>query len=168
MKKKEDANNWLFFVSDSTDVAKWQVSRFLSIKKRMIQYVHPTGLSLLQLMGKDRQISSRNRFSALRYKNKHWLKPPREKSVRVLIVSLRFAMDMTAKGNQFVFNVTRGFSNSDTVHGGYFSLSFCPLTDKNLRKRLINEYSERYCRTQLSWVIKEDIRYFFLDPFYWS
>ena len=52
MKKKEDAKNWLFFVSDSADIARLTQSVGFNYQKVNDQYVHPTGLIALAADGK--------------------------------------------------------------------------------------------------------------------
>src|SRR5665811_1477358 len=50
MKKKEEAKNWLFFVSDSIDIAKLTKSVGFNYQKVNDQFVHPTGLIALCLL----------------------------------------------------------------------------------------------------------------------
>ena len=60
MKKKEEAKNWLFFVSDSINIAKLTKSVGFDYQKVNDQFVHPTGLIALAADGKIITISSGN------------------------------------------------------------------------------------------------------------
>lgn len=52
MKKKEEAKNWLFFVSDSADISRLTKSVGFNYEKVNNQFVHPTGLIALAADGK--------------------------------------------------------------------------------------------------------------------
>jgi protein SCO1 len=52
MNKKEEAKNWLFFVSDSIDIARLTQSVGFNYQKINNQYIHPTGLMALAADGK--------------------------------------------------------------------------------------------------------------------
>ena len=52
MQKKESAENWLFFVSDSANIAKLTQSVGFNFKFINNQFVHPTGLVALASDGK--------------------------------------------------------------------------------------------------------------------
>ena len=60
MKKKEEAKNWLFFVSDSADIAKLTHSVGFNYQKVNDQFVHPTGLIALAPDGKIIRYLQRN------------------------------------------------------------------------------------------------------------
>lgn len=106
MKKKEDAKNWLFFVSDSTDLAKLTQSVGFNYQKVNDQYIHPTGLIALAADGKI--VRYLRGIDFLPFDIKITLIEAAKGKIgpsinRLLAVCYGY----DAKGNQFVFNVTR-------------------------------------------------------------
>jgi protein SCO1/2 len=106
MKKKEDAKNWLFFVSDSTDVAKLTKSVGFIYQKENDQYVHPTGLIALAADGKIVRYLLGIDF--LPFDIKITLVEAAKGKIGPSINRLlAICYGYDSKGNQFVFNVTR-------------------------------------------------------------
>ena len=106
MKKKEEAQNWLFFVSDSTDIAKLTQSVGFHYEKVNGQFVHPTGLIALAADGKI--IRYLRGIDFLPFDIKITLVEAANGRIgpsinRLLAVCYGY----DSKGNQFVFNVTR-------------------------------------------------------------
>lgn len=106
MKKKEDAKNWLFFVSDSTDIAKLTHSVGFNYQKVNDQFVHPTGLIALAVDGKI--VRYLRGIDFLPFDIKMTLVEAAKGKIgpsinRLLAVCYGY----DSKGNQFVFNVTR-------------------------------------------------------------
>jgi protein SCO1 len=106
MKKKEDAKNWLFFVSDSTDIAKLTKSVGFNYQMVNDQYVHPTGLIALAADGKI--VRYLRGIDFLPFDIKITLVEAAKGKIgpsinRLLAVCYGY----DSKGNQFVFNVTR-------------------------------------------------------------
>ena len=106
MKKKEEAENWLFFVSDSADVGKLTRSVGFNYTKVNGQYVHPTGLIALAADGKIVRYLRGIEF--LPFDIKITLVEAAKGKIgpsinRLLAVCYGY----DSKGNQFVFNVTR-------------------------------------------------------------
>jgi protein SCO1 len=106
MKKKADANNWLFFVSDSADIAKLTRSVGFDYQKVNDQYVHPTGLIALAADGKI--VRYLRGIDFLPFDIKITLVEAAKGKIgpsinRLLAVCYGY----DSKGNQFVFNVTR-------------------------------------------------------------
>jgi len=106
MKKKEDAKNWLFFVSDSADIAKLTRSVGFDYQKVNDQYVHPTGLIALAANGKI--VRYLRGIDFLPFDIKITLVEAAKGKIgpsinRLLAVCYGY----DSKGNQFVFNVTR-------------------------------------------------------------
>jgi protein SCO1/2 len=106
MKKKEEAKNWLFFVSDSTDIAKLTQSVGFNYQKVNDQFVHPTGLIALAADGKI--IRYLRGIDFLPFDIKITLVEAAKGKIgpsinRLLAVCYGY----DSKGNQFVFNVTR-------------------------------------------------------------
>jgi protein SCO1/2 len=106
MKKKEDAKNWLFFVSDSNDIAKLTQSVGFNYQKVNDQFVHPTGLIALAADGKI--IRYLRGIDFLPFDIKITLIEAAKGKIgpsinRLLAVCYGY----DSKGNQFVFNVTR-------------------------------------------------------------
>ena len=106
MKKKEDAKNWLFFVSDSIDIARLTKSVGFNYQKVNGQYVHPTGLIALAADGKI--IRYLRGIDFLPFDIKITLVEAAKGKIgpsinRLLAVCYGY----DSKGNQFVFNVTR-------------------------------------------------------------
>ena len=106
MKKKEDAKNWLFFVSDSINIAKLTHSVGFNYEKINDQYVHPTGLIALAADGKI--VRYLRGIDFLPFDIKITLVEAAKGKIgpsinRLLAVCYGY----DSKGNQFVFNVTR-------------------------------------------------------------
>jgi protein SCO1/2 len=106
MKKKDEAKNWLFFVSDSTDLAKLTHSVGFDYQKVNDQFVHPTGLIALAADGKI--IRYLRGIDFLPFDIKITLVEAANGKIgpsinRLLAVCYGY----DSKGNQFVFNVTR-------------------------------------------------------------
>jgi protein SCO1 len=106
MKKKEEAKNWLFFVSDSIDIAKLTRSVGFNYQKINDQFVHPTGLIALASDGKI--IRYMRGIDFLPFDIKITMVEAAKGKIgpsinRLLAVCYGY----DSKGNQFVFNVTR-------------------------------------------------------------
>jgi protein SCO1/2 len=106
MKKKEEAKNWLFFVSDSIDIARLTESVGFNYQKINNQYVHPTGLIALAPDGKI--IRYLRGIDFLPFDIKITMVEAAKGKIgpsinRLLAVCYGY----DSKGNQFVFNVTR-------------------------------------------------------------
>ncbi len=106
MKKKEEAENWQFFVSDSINIAKLTQSVGFNYQKRNDQYVHPTGLIALASDGKIVRYLRGIEF--LPFDIKITLVEAAKGKIgpsinRLLAVCYGY----DSKGNEFVFNVTR-------------------------------------------------------------
>jgi protein SCO1/2 len=106
MKKKADAKNWLFFVSDSADISKLTRSVGFDYQKVNDQYVHPTGLIALAADGKI--VRYLRGIDFLPFDIKITLVEAAKGKIgpsinRLLAVCYGY----DSKGNQFVFNVTR-------------------------------------------------------------
>ena len=106
MKKKESAEGWLFFVSDSINIAKLTQSVGFNYEFVNNQYVHATGLIAL---GSDGKIIRYLRgIEFLPFDIKITMVEAADGKIgpsinRLLAVCYSF----DEKGNQFVFNVTR-------------------------------------------------------------
>ncbi len=106
MKKKEDAKNWLFFVSDSADIARLTRSVGFNYQKVNGQFVHPTGLIALAADGKI--IRYLRGIDFLPFDIKITLVEAAKGKIGPTINRLlAVCYGYDAKGNQFVFNVTR-------------------------------------------------------------
>ena len=106
MKKKEEAENWQFFVSDSIDIAKLTKSIGFNYQIINDQYVHPTGLIALAADGKIVRYLRGIEF--LPFDIKITLVEAAKGKIgpsinRLLAVCYGY----DSKGNEFVFNVTR-------------------------------------------------------------
>ena len=106
MKKKEAATNWLFFVSDSINIAKLTNSVGFNYQIINDQYVHPTGLIALASDGKI--VRYLRGIDFLPFDIKITMVEAGEGKIgpsinRLLAVCYSY----DEKGNQFVFNVTR-------------------------------------------------------------
>jgi protein SCO1/2 len=106
MKKKDDAKNWLFFVSDSADIAKLTKSVGFIYQKENDQYVHPTGLIALAADGKI--VRYLRGIDFLPFDIKITLVEAAKGKIGPSINRLlAICYGYDSKGNQFVFNVTR-------------------------------------------------------------
>jgi protein SCO1/2 len=106
MKKKEEAKNWLFFVSDSINIAKLTQSVGFNYQKVNDQFVHATGLIALAPDGKI--IRYMRGIEFLPFDIKITMIEAADGKIgpsinRLLAVCYGY----DNKGNQFVFNVTR-------------------------------------------------------------
>jgi len=106
MKKKEEAENWQFFVSDSINIAKLTQSVGFNYQILNDQYVHPTGLIALAADGKIVRYLRGIEF--LPFDIKITLVEAAKGKIgpsinRLLAVCYGY----DSKGNEFVFNVTR-------------------------------------------------------------
>jgi len=106
MKKKDEAQNWQFFVSDSADIAR--LTRSVGFNYEVIngQYVHPTGLIAL---GPDGKIIRYLRgIDFLPFDIKITMVEAAKGKIGPSINRLlAICYGYDSKGNQFVFNVTR-------------------------------------------------------------
>ena len=106
MKKKDEAKNWLFFVSDSADIARLTQSVGFSYQKINDQYVHPTGLIALAADGKI--VRYLRGIDFLPFDIKITLVEAAKGKIGPSINRLlAICYGYDSKGNQFVFNVTR-------------------------------------------------------------
>ncbi len=106
MKKKDEAKNWLFFVSDSADLARLTKSVGFNYEKVNDQYVHPTGLIALAADGKI--IRYLRGIDFLPFDIKITMVEAAKGKIgpsinRLLAVCYGY----DSKGNGYVFNVTR-------------------------------------------------------------
>lgn len=106
MKKKEEAKNWLFFVSDSADLAKLTKSVGFNYQKVNDQFVHPTGLIALAADGKI--IRYLRGIDFLPFDIKITMIEAAQGKIGPSINRLlAICYGYDSKGNQYVFNVTR-------------------------------------------------------------
>jgi len=106
MKKKDEGKNWMFFVSDSQNIARFTRSVGFNYKYINDQYVHPTGLIALASDGKI--VRYLRGIDFLPFDIKITMVEAGQGKIgpsinRVLAVCYSY----DEKGNQFVFNVTR-------------------------------------------------------------
>jgi protein SCO1 len=106
MEKKEEGKNWLFFVSDSANLARLTKSVGFNYQKVNDQFVHPTGLIALAADGKI--IRYLRGIDFLPFDIKITMVEAADGKIgpsinRLLAVCYGY----DSKGNQFVFNVTR-------------------------------------------------------------
>jgi protein SCO1/2 len=106
MKNKENAKNWMFFVSDSANIAR--LTQSVGFRYQMIndQYVHPTGLIALGADGKI--IRYLRGIDFLPFDIKITMVEAAQGKIGPSInrlLSICYGYDK--KGNQYVFNVTR-------------------------------------------------------------
>jgi protein SCO1/2 len=106
MKKKEEAKNWLFFVSDSSNLARLTQSVGFNYQRVNDQFVHPTGLIALAADGKI--VRYLRGIDFLPFDIKITMVEAADGKIgpsinRLLAVCYGY----DTKGNQFVFNVTR-------------------------------------------------------------
>jgi len=106
MKKKEEAKNWLFFVSDSIDIAKLTKSVGFNYQKVNDQFVHPTGLIALAADGKIIRYLRGIEFLPFDIKIT-MVEAAKGKIGPSINRLLAVCYGYDSKGNQFVFNVTR-------------------------------------------------------------
>jgi protein SCO1/2 len=106
MKKKEEAKNWLFFVSDSINIAKLTQSVGFDYQKVNDQFVHPTGLIALAADGKIIRYLRGIEFLPFDIKIT-MIEAAKGKIGPSINRLLAVCYGYDSKGNQFVFNVTR-------------------------------------------------------------
>lgn len=106
MKKKEEAKNWLFFVSDSINIAKLTRSVGFDYQKVNDQFVHPTGLIALASDGKIIRYLRGIEFLPFDIKIT-MIEAANGKIGPSINRLLAVCYGYDSKGNQFVFNVTR-------------------------------------------------------------
>jgi protein SCO1 len=106
MNKKEDAKNWLFFVSDSINLARLTQSVGFRYQKVNDQFVHPTGLIALAADGKIIRYLRGIDFLPFDIKIT-MIEAAKGKIGPSINRLLAVCYGYDSKGNQFVFNVTR-------------------------------------------------------------
>lgn len=106
MSKKDDAKNWLFFVSDSVNLAKLTQSVGFDYQKVNDQFVHPTGLIALGSDGKIIRYLRGIEFMPFDIKMT-MVEAAKGKIGPSINRLLAVCYGYDSKGNQFVFNVTR-------------------------------------------------------------
>jgi protein SCO1/2 len=106
MKKKEDAKNWLFFVSDSIDLARLTQSVGFNYEKVNDQFVHATGLIALAADGKIIRYLRGIDFLPFDIKIT-MIEAAKGKIGPSINRLLAICYGYDSKGNQFVFNVTK-------------------------------------------------------------
>lgn len=106
MKKKEEAKNWRFFVSDSINIAKLTQSVGFEYEKVNDQFVHPTGLIALAADGKIIRYLRGIEFLPFDIKIT-MIEAAKGKIGPSINRLLAVCYGYDSKGNQFVFNVTR-------------------------------------------------------------
>jgi protein SCO1 len=106
MKKKEEAKNWQFFVSDSVNLNKLTRSVGFNYQKVNDQFVHPTGLIALAADGKIIRYLRGIEFLPFDIKIT-MVEAARGKIGPSINRLLAVCYGYDSKGNQFVFNVTR-------------------------------------------------------------
>lgn len=106
MKKKESAVGWLFFVSDSLNIAKLTQSVGFNYNKVNNQFVHPTGLIALASDGKI--VRYLRGIDFLPFDIKITMVEAAEGKIGPSINRLlAICYSYDDQGNKFVFNVTR-------------------------------------------------------------
>jgi protein SCO1/2 len=106
MKKKEEAKNWQFFVSDSVNLNKLTRSVGFNYQKVNDQFVHPTGLIALAADGKIIRYLRGIEFLPFDIKIT-MVEAAKGKIGPSINRLLAVCYGYDSKGNQFVFNVTR-------------------------------------------------------------
>jgi len=106
MKKKDEAKNWMFFVSDSSNIAKLTRSVGFGYEKVNDQFVHPTGLIALGADGKIIRYLRGIDFMPFDIKIT-MIEAAKGKIGPSINRLLAVCYGYDNKGNQFVFNVTR-------------------------------------------------------------
>jgi len=106
MKKKEEAKNWLFFVSDSINLSRLTKSVGFNYQKINDQFVHPTGLIALAADGKIVRYLRGIDFLPFDIKIT-MVEAAKGKIGPSINRLLAICYGYDSKGNQFVFNVTR-------------------------------------------------------------
>lgn len=106
MKKKDEAKNWLFFVSDSADIARLTKSVGFNYEKVNDQFVHPTGLIALAADGKIIRYMRGIDFLPFDIKIT-MIEAAKGKIGPSINRLLAVCYGYDSKGNGYVFNVTR-------------------------------------------------------------
>jgi protein SCO1/2 len=106
MSKKEAAENWHFFVSDSSDIAKLTKSVGFNYQRINGQYVHPTGLIALAKDGKIVRYLRGIEFLPFDIKIT-MVEAAKGKIGPSINRLLAICYSYDNEGNKFVFNVTR-------------------------------------------------------------
>lgn len=106
MKKKEAAQAWRFFVTDSLNIAKLTQSVGFNYQKINNQYMHPTGLIALGADGKIIRYLRGIEFLPFDIKIT-MVEAANGKIGPSINRLLAICYSYDSKGNQFVFNVTR-------------------------------------------------------------
>ena len=106
MKKKDSANGWLFFVSDSLNIAKLTQSVGFNYKIINNQFVHPTGLIALASDGKIVRYLRGIDFLPFDIKIT-MVEAAKGKIGPSINRLLAICYSYDDQGNKFVFNVTR-------------------------------------------------------------
>ena len=106
MKKKEDGKNWLFFVSDSINIARLTQSVGFNYQRVNDQFVHATGLIALGADGKIIRYLRGIEFMPFDIKIT-LVEAANGKIGPSINRLLAICYGFDSKGNQFVFNVTR-------------------------------------------------------------
>jgi len=106
MKKKESADGWLFYVSDSLNISKLTQSVGFNYEKVNNEYVHPTGLIALAADGKI--VRYLRGIDFLPFDIKITMVEAAEGKIGPSINRLlAICYSYDDQGNKFVFNVTR-------------------------------------------------------------
>jgi protein SCO1/2 len=106
MTKKEAAENWHFFVSDSSDIAKLTESVGFKYRRINGQYIHPTGLIALAPDGKIIRYLRGIEFLPFDIKIT-MIEAAKGKTGPSINRLLAVCYSYDTEGNKFVFNVTR-------------------------------------------------------------
>jgi protein SCO1 len=106
MKKKDEAKNWKFFVSDSSNIARLTQSVGFDYQRVNDQFVHPTGLIALAADGKIIRYLRGIDFMPFDIKIT-MVEAAKGKIGPSINRLLAICYGYDSKGNQFVFNVTR-------------------------------------------------------------
>ncbi len=106
MKKKDEAKNWLFFVSDSADIARLTKSVGFNYEKVNDQFVHPTGLIALAADGKIIRYMRGIDFLPFDIKIT-MIEAAKGKIGPSINRLLAVCYGYDSKGNGYVFNVTK-------------------------------------------------------------
>ncbi len=106
MQKKDEGKNWMFFVSDSQNIARFTQSVGFNYKYINDQYVHPTGLIALASDGKIVRYLRGIEFLPFDIKIT-MVEAGQGKIGPSINRLLAVCYSYDEKGNQFVFNVTR-------------------------------------------------------------
>jgi protein SCO1/2 len=106
MTKKDQAEHWRFFVSDSSNIAKLTQSVGFNYRRINSQYIHPTGLIALAPDGKIIRYLRGIEFLPFDIKIT-MIEAARGKTGPSINRLLAICYSYDTEGNKFVFNVTR-------------------------------------------------------------